>query len=583
MGKLLWCAIVMMLLVSGCGWNGTPTRENDFTPLTSITVTAQYTTIAAKTSAKLTVIGHFSGYFDKDVTNEASWVSNATDVATVISTNRVKGGDVTGSAKSAELTATVRGLSAPISIMVTPATISSVKITPETPSVPNGIPQQFKAVGTFTDGTAMTDQDITFDVAWSSTVPANADFSTVEIGKVLTHLVGTTTIGAAFTDVGNTTVTDSTLMTIIPPIVQKITIDPVNPSVLSVATRQFTAKGTYSDGTTDDITSLVSWNSSNGTLATMSGSVATTLAPGTLTISAAKDGAIGNTTLTVTGGSLSSISVTPATPVLVKDTKTRITAIGAFTNGRTRDITGAVSWEPADTGLATVTKAGGNLAWLTAVAGTSAGTKISAKVSGVTGTATLNVTTPPAPVVTSIAIAPVSPTLLTGTSTPLVATATFSNGAQQDVSALAVWKSDNEAKVSVGKSDLTAGRVTGVADTSGAALPTITATYGGKENSTTVTVTAAPAAPPTVTIGCPATVSVGNRVSCTVTATYSGLAPIDVTRDATAWTVGSENILAVADTVNQPGDVIGVSGGSTTLTATFGSITATPVTIIVAP
>lgn len=589
MGKLLWCGIVMVLLVSGCGWNGTPTRENTFTPLTSITITAEYSTIAARTSAKLTVIGHFSGYFDKDVTNEAIWVSNAPSVATVTPTNRVKGGDVSGSAQTAELTATVRGIPASIPITVSSATISSITITPETPSIPKGLSQQFKAVGTFLDGTTTTTQDITYDVVWSSSAPGNADFSVVEVGKVLTKLVGTTTIGAEFTDVSGTTLNKSTEMTVIAPVVTAITVSPSNPTVLSIATKQFTATGTYSDGSTADITSQASWSSSNATIATMSGGVASTLVPGTATISASftstgGSAVSGNSTLTVTGGSLSSIAVAPATLTLVKNTKTRITATGTFSNGSKRDITGAVAWEPADTGLATVTKSGGNLAWLTTVADTTlAGTTISAKAAGVIGTATLAVNTQ-LPTLLTLSSATLS--LVTQISSQLSATATFpSSPSTQDVTysddsannSNCSWSSNNTSVASVGNDGFTKGRVTGVA----AGTAVITADYGGKQNTTTVTVTEAPTLL-SVAVSCPS-VSVGKQVLCTVMATYSGVAPIDVTRDATAWTVGSENILAVADSINQPGEVIGVSGGSTTLTATFGGKTAPVATITVTP
>lgn len=589
MGKLLWCGIVMALLVSGCGSDGTPTRKNDFTPLTSITITAEYSTIAANTSARLTVTGHFSGYFDQDVTNEATWVSNAPTVATVTSTNRVKGGIVAGNAELAELTATVRGITAKIPITVSPATISSIAIVPPTssvPLVPKGMTQQFAAIGTFSDSTT---QVITFDAAWTSSDSAIATVSDLESSKGLATAVaasGTSTISATFNSGGGgADVIGSAGMTVTAPVVKTITVSPPNPTVLSVATRQFTATGTYSDGTVADITTLVLWSSSNGTLATMSGSMATTLAPGTLTISAAKDGAIGNTTLTVTGGSLSSIAVTPATLTMVKNTKTRITATGTFSNGNKRDITGAVVWEPADTGLATVTKSGGNLVWLTTVADTTlVGTTISAKAAGVTpGVATLVVNTQ-SPTLLTLSSSTLS--LVTKTSGQLSATATFaSSPLTQDVTysddsnnnSNCNWSSSNPSVASVGNDGFTKGRVTGLA----AGTAVITADYGGKQSTATVTVTAAPTLL-SVAVSCPA-VSVGNRVSCTVTATYSGISPIDVTKDATAWTVGSENILAVADSINQPGDVIGVSGGSTTLTASFGSITAPTVTIIVTP
>ncbi|OGU16600.1 MAG: hypothetical protein A2076_02690 [Geobacteraceae bacterium GWC2_53_11] len=583
MGKLVWCGIVMVLLVTGCGWNGTPTRENDITPLTSITITAEYSTIAANTTTRLTVEGDFSGYFKDDVTDQVTWSSNVPSVAAFGLTsvpNRVKG----VSTGSVVVTATVKGVSATIPITVSAATISSIAVAAPPALVPKGKTHQFIALGTFLDGATSSVQDITFDATWASSAEAVATISDLESSKGLAKAVaasGTAIISATFNSGGGgIDVIGSADMSVTNPVVTAISVSPPNPTVLSVTTKQFTATGTYSDGTTADITSQVSWSSSNETLAIMSGSVALTLAPGAATVSATKDGARGETNLTVTGGTLNSIAVTPATPTLVNGTKARITATGTFSNNSQRDITGAVTWT-TDAAFATVTPAGGNLAWLNAVTGaTSAGTTISAKASGITRDIALTITTPPAPAVTSIAITPVSPTLLIGTSTPLIVTARFSNGAEQDVSALAVWTSDSN-KVTLGTSDLAAGRITGVTATSGAALPTITATYGDKTDATTVTVTTAPTLL-SVAVSCPA-VSVGNQVPCTVMATYSGVSPINVTRDATAWMVGSENFLAVADSINQPGEVIGVSGGSTTLTATFGGITAPTVTIIVTP
>lgn len=68
-----------------------------------------------------------------------------------------------------------------------------------------------------------------------------------------------------------------------------ITVTPANPTITQGQTVQFTATGTYSDTSTSNITSIVTWSSSNGTVATVdSAGLATGVGLGAVTISAAK-------------------------------------------------------------------------------------------------------------------------------------------------------------------------------------------------------------------------------------------------------------------------------------------------------
>lgn len=79
-----------------------------------------------------------------------------------------------------------------------------------------------------------------------------------------------------------------------------ITVTPTNQSITSGAMQQFTATGTYSDSTTKDITTSVTWGSSNTGNATISTSgLATAQANGTATVTATSGDIYGTTTLTI--------------------------------------------------------------------------------------------------------------------------------------------------------------------------------------------------------------------------------------------------------------------------------------------
>jgi hypothetical protein len=79
-----------------------------------------------------------------------------------------------------------------------------------------------------------------------------------------------------------------------------IAVTPANPSVIAGSTQQFKATGTYSDNSTQDITSQVSWSSSNTAVATInSAGLASGIAGGSTTITATQASVSGSTTLTV--------------------------------------------------------------------------------------------------------------------------------------------------------------------------------------------------------------------------------------------------------------------------------------------
>ena len=94
---------------------------------------------------------------------------------------------------------------------------------------------------------------------------------------------------------------------------------PANPSVPKGLTQQFTATGTYSDNSTQDLTSQVTWASATTSVATITtAGLATAVATGTSTISATLGAITGSTVLTVTAAVLQSIAVTPANPSVAK-------------------------------------------------------------------------------------------------------------------------------------------------------------------------------------------------------------------------------------------------------------------------
>ena len=199
----------------------------------------------------------------------------------------------------------------------------------------------------------------------------------------------------------------STVLTITPAVVQSIALTPSDPSVPKGEAEQFTATGTLSDQSTEDLSNQVTWASDTTSVATITAAgLATGVGTGTSNISATLDGVSGTTVLTVSPAVVVSIAVTPANPSVSKGSTEPFKATGTYSDSSTQNLTGQVTWASATTSVATITAAG-------LATGVATGTStISATLGGISGTTVLTVS--PA-VVVSIAVGPDDPSIVKGT------------------------------------------------------------------------------------------------------------------------------------------------------------------------
>lgn len=556
----------MLLFLAGCGGDDQTTRPNDFTPLTSIEIVSPLSSIAPLTSIPLQAIGNYSGLFLKDRTDRVLWEITTPTLAEF--TPLEVPGRVKGLAPgTATLTATLGEISATYDLEITSATITTLTIDPTVPTVHKGLTIQLKANGTFSDATS---QDLTFDAAWSSSDDLVATVSDAFTSKGLAKGIdqGSAIISADFNGTW-----DSVTLDVTAPALQSITLAPANPSILSLLNTTFKATGNYSDGSTSDITSLVAWTSSQSSIATIAAGEASTLKSGSTVIGAALDGVSTSTSLKVTGGDLSGITLTLANPTMALGTSQRIIATGSFSNGTTRDITGQATWTVTDTAAAEVNKVSGNLAWLQtkAATGTTPATIRAEWGTMIQGETTLTVEDLVLPVA-GLSITPDSLDLTLGTSDRFTVTGTYSNGFRQVLTSSAAWTSSNSATVMAFDTSIGKGRVQGVSATT--TPVTITATYGGQTATATVGSVVQRTLQSLAISAQPDTFIPGTQVQFTATATYNDNTTHVVTED-TVWSVDKTNVAILADTVNQPGLAVAVDSGTATLTAAFGGKTAT--------
>ena len=229
----------------------------------------------------------------------------------------------------------------------------SIGVTPPNPSIANGYTEQFTATGVYSDNST---QNLTTSVTWSSSNTGAATISNAanSNGLASSVAVGSTTITA--TD-SSTTIQGTTSLAVTPAVLVSIGVTPANPSIAKGYSQQFTATGVYSDNSTQNLTTSVTWSSSNTGTATISNAVgssglASSLAVGSTNITATDPSTAvsGSTGLTVTSAVLVSIGVTPPNPSIANGYTEQFTATGVYSDNSTQNLTSAVTWSSSATG-----------------------------------------------------------------------------------------------------------------------------------------------------------------------------------------------------------------------------------------
>jgi hypothetical protein len=131
-----------------------------------------------------------------------------------------------------------------------------------------------------------------------------------------------------------------------PNVLVSIAIAPSGPTVTAGLTSQLHATGTYSNGSTSDLTSslILSWSSAAQSIATVSSTgLVTSWASGTSVISAYSGSVIGTTTLTVTPAVVQSITVSPNPASSGVGVSLQMTAAGKYSDGTTANITSGLT------------------------------------------------------------------------------------------------------------------------------------------------------------------------------------------------------------------------------------------------
>jgi hypothetical protein len=442
--------------------------------VTSLAITPVTTTIGFENQQQYKAVATFSDMSTQDVTNQANWTIPGGPFITAYSGLAI--GYSLGT--MFDVSASFGGQSTstspiPPTLNVDLSNLVSVAVLPASPMVANNTPITFSVIGTFNDGST---RDITSLATWLSsddTVATNFGALANVFSVAASSVPAVATITASFGTVS--TLAPSTTLTVSDATLQSIALSPTNASIASGTRVTYTAVGTFSDGSTQDLSSIVKWSVLAGSgAATVSKGIVKGTAAGAITVNATSlpnlGSVLGSAAATVSAATLQSIAVNPATTFVQPGGNLTYSAIGTFSDGSTQDISTLAAWSSA-TEMATV------LSGVATGQGVGQAT-ITAKLGQISGTASLLMVSPAQ---VSLAVTPATVSVAAGATTQLKVTGTYVDGTTQDFTTLVNWSSSASTAATVG---YRTGLISGL--TSGSS--TITATLGPVTATAQVTV-----------------------------------------------------------------------------------------------
>ncbi|MGY4106315.1 Ig-like domain-containing protein [Aeromonas encheleia] len=466
--------------------------------VTSLEVSPGIEAVAAGLSKPFTVRAWMSDGTSQEVTGNSniSWSSDDIGVATVDGSTGVATGVAQGSAYiSAAGSINGQFLSDSASLAVGDAAVMGVIVTPDPATVPVGLSVQLTATAQLSDNSS---QDITSTASWGSDATGVATV----IGGLATGVsVGSANITATDSASGQS---GSAALTVSGAVMTELAVTPKTATVAVGQSQQFGATATLSDGSSQDMTSSVSWSSGDLAVASIGSNtgLATGVAVGSSTITAMTldgSGLSDTAELTVTGAGCSTETLTDGAGKIwtCPLTQSKADADGIPYAGLVTEngiVYALLDWPQANaycTGLGNgyylpgqdelvgLYNEFGSLedyaSWPTArfywssTRGGFAGAHYAFDLgNGADGGLYIDtndqyvtcVKQPPITVV-SLTLTPANASVMEGASQQYVATATLSDGGTQDMSASVAWSSSNTAVATVNNSGLATGIVPG--------------------------------------------------------------------------------------------------------------------------
>lgn len=520
--------------------------------LQTIVVSSQNTQIASGLMSTFFAKGIYSDGTEQNLSEQVVWsVSNPTKA----SINSETGLLTALQAGTGLVVATKEGLTGSLLFTVSPATLSSIAITPSVITLAKGTSENINVTAVFSDNSK---QDVSNQVEWtnSNSLVANIDDNS---STVMALVEGTTTLSASLSGQQadlSVTVTDAELVS--------LSLSPVNTSIPLGRSQQYLAQGTYTDDTVQDLSSQVTWLSADENVALISNTqgskgLVNSVALGSSTITAVLGGIQQQTELNIGNAILTSIEIQPSNQTVAKGTDAQVTAYGYYSDGSQIDLNAQVIWSTSNPSLLDLSSAPQGTA-RSLVVGSAL---LSAELDGISGIANIEISSA---ILQSIAIESEQASLAKGMNQKLIARGTYSDASTKDITKQVTWQSSDSGILTIANNATESGLMRAI----NVGQSQITASLGqlSVQGSFEVTDAVLTGIQVTSTVS---QLNVKATTAASATATYSDNSTQNVT-DQVNWTSSNQSVASVGNNTLNKGKVTALAVGNANISASLNGI-----------
>jgi hypothetical protein len=533
------------------------------THLTSIEISHQLPMGFAK-SRQFTAIGKYSDNSSRDITNMVAWRSSDTEIAAISNVDGTRGLVHSRNAGQTTITATDQStrVVGTTLLNVLDAQLDSISVSPPETTITLGQKQQLTAMGTFSDGKK---KEVTQSIIWGSSASSVAflEDPVGSPGTVTSAATGSTIITAKDPKTG---VIGTTSLTVSEARLISFDLSPNNPTIALGTDLPISATGTFSDGSTHEITTGLLWASSNQSVIQINDSAASkgmihTKSVGSAVITATdpETGLTGSSTISVKKASIVSLSILQKNPVIPLGKTKQFMVRCKYSDGSSHVLKSSVSWSSSNPAVAQF-KANGNQAGV-AQSKTTGTTNITATApqTGISTTTTLTIAPPK---LVSYVISPRFPSLSLGKIQQLSVNGIFTDQSKKNLTNTSKWSIADPKIAKISNVLDKKGVITSLA--TGSTTISVKDTQTNISVTTTLIVTAAELVSMSISPA-HAIIPLGQKKQLSVTGTLSDGSNIDLTQNVN-WMSSNLSVAMVGNTPGQKGNVFSKTTGVSVIT-----------------
>ena len=371
----------------------------------------------------------FSDGHRQDVTQDASWSSLNSAVATVTNSENSKGVARGISVGDVFIQASFGAKAASGELIVLASKPKALVVSPKNHTLPKGTGVALHADLLLEDGLSL---NVTAQSQWQAAAPSVATVDNA--GFVSAQQSGQTAVTATLSFAG-VSLADSASITVTDAVLESLSLTPAQASIPVGRTQSYQLMGLYSDGSIHPLGQVASWQSSDPAIATVKGAgTAVGLQPGSVQIEASVHGLSAQAQLAVTDAVVTSLVVTPGTARVPLGYEGCFSANAHFSDGSSQDVTQDALWQSGDESVVTLVALGefGGSAKGVAVGAT----EVTASFAGLTASSLVTVTDAE---LKQYSIAPVTSTVAAGLTLQYTASGVFTDGTVQDLTRQSSW------------------------------------------------------------------------------------------------------------------------------------------------